>query len=367
MPLVSIVVPVYNVEQYLHRCIDSILKQTLQDFELILIDDGSTDKSGKICDCYAKSDKRVQVLHKENGGQSSARNKGLELCKGEFIYFCDSDDWVEPKLLEKAVEKLEAANADMVRFQCMTHFFDKTVKSDFQFSETNCIECFDEKAKILVVCDELLTYKIGWELCLGLYRAKSIYQNNIRFPNGIDVAEDLFFNILYVFYSRRITFLESALYHYCMRVGSTTDSVKGTIRLNESNELMYKLYSTVSDEYIRSHLYLIHNRIILNEFSKMSKLNSFEAHQEYKSFIQTVKNKDFFNEQCSMFCKYGKRSNIRSFGIYNGWKRNILSQYIHNMNYIEYRIRIAYCELAFIPVRLIRKVIRMLRSIREES
>ena len=97
---ISVIVPVYNTELYLHRCIDSILSQTFTDFELLLINDGSTDRSGEICDEYAGKDKRVRVFHKENGGVSSARNIGLDEARGEWIAFVDSDDWVSPKLLE---------------------------------------------------------------------------------------------------------------------------------------------------------------------------------------------------------------------------------------------------------------------------
>ena len=100
MDLISIIVPVYNTEKYLDRCIQSILSQTYTDFELLLIDDGSTDSSGVICDKYAEQDSRVRVFHKENGGVSSARNIGLDNANGVWITFCDSDDWVYPYWLE---------------------------------------------------------------------------------------------------------------------------------------------------------------------------------------------------------------------------------------------------------------------------
>ena len=103
-PIISVIVPVYNVEQYLPRCIDSILAQTFTDFELLLIDDGSKDKSGAICDAYARKDPRIRVFHKPNGGVSSARNMGLDNAKGEWIAFVDSDDWVNEDFLANFVE-----------------------------------------------------------------------------------------------------------------------------------------------------------------------------------------------------------------------------------------------------------------------
>ena len=103
MPLVSVIVPVYKVENVSHYCIDSILNQTFMDFELILIDDGSPDNSGKICDEYAKIDSRVKVVHKENEGVSAARNAGLELAKGKYICFVDSDDYIQRDYLERLI------------------------------------------------------------------------------------------------------------------------------------------------------------------------------------------------------------------------------------------------------------------------
>ena len=115
MPLVSIIVPVYKAEQWLHRCVDSILAQTMADFELLLINDGSPDRSGEICDEYAAQDSRVRVFHKENGGVSSARNLGLDNAQGEWISFIDADDWVEKEYLEGVTENLDA---DMILGGC---------------------------------------------------------------------------------------------------------------------------------------------------------------------------------------------------------------------------------------------------------
>lgn len=103
-PIISVIVPAYNAEKYLRRCIDSILAQTFTDFELLLIDDGSTDKSGEICDEYADKDARIRVFHKPNGGVSSARNVGLDNALGEYICFCDADDWVDTHWLQGFIE-----------------------------------------------------------------------------------------------------------------------------------------------------------------------------------------------------------------------------------------------------------------------
>ena len=104
MPKISIVIPVYKVEKYIGVCIESVQNQTLKDIELILVDDGSPDKSGEICDQYASKDDRIKVIHKKNGGVGQARNDGLDLATGEWIIFCDSDDWLETNALEELVK-----------------------------------------------------------------------------------------------------------------------------------------------------------------------------------------------------------------------------------------------------------------------
>lgn len=111
----SIIVPVYKVEKYIRRCLDSIINQTFTDFELILVDDGSPDTSGEICEGYAKKDERIRVIHQENKGLSGARNTGVEVSKGEYIGFVDSDDWIELEMYEKLITAAEKYGADIVK------------------------------------------------------------------------------------------------------------------------------------------------------------------------------------------------------------------------------------------------------------
>ena len=125
--MISIIVPVYNTEKYLRRCIDSVLAQTYQDFELLLIDDGSKDSSGAICDEYAAQDARVRVFHKENGGVSSARNVGLDNARGEWITFVDADDWIESDMLELLLRKGEETGADIVMGDLLFAYPDRDV------------------------------------------------------------------------------------------------------------------------------------------------------------------------------------------------------------------------------------------------
>lgn len=114
MPKISIIIPIYNSEKFLNKCIDSVLVQSEKDFELLLIDDGSTDKSGSVCDEYAKKDNRIRVIHKTNAGTASARNDALDIAKGDYIAFCDNDDYISPYFYETLLNALKETGADVV-------------------------------------------------------------------------------------------------------------------------------------------------------------------------------------------------------------------------------------------------------------
>lgn len=118
-PIISVIVPVYKAEKYLHKCVDSLLEQTFTDFEILLVDDGSPDKSGEICDEYAEKDSRIRVFHKENGGVSSARNLALDNAKGEFVMFLDSDDWLDNVCLDVCINTINDNVLDVLQFGFM--------------------------------------------------------------------------------------------------------------------------------------------------------------------------------------------------------------------------------------------------------
>ena len=187
LPKISVIIPVYNAEKHLRCCIDSILSQTFTDFELLLIDDGSTDKSGEICDEYARKDKRVKASHKENGGVSSARNLGLDKARGEWICFCDSDDGLLPGAFEAICENEEKGNILL---------FGYTIERNKNKRE-NILLCSDKE----VIGNEeyikkILTYKINTSPWGRAFKSK--YLNNIRFNTELKVGEDLLFNLEYL-------------------------------------------------------------------------------------------------------------------------------------------------------------------------
>jgi len=185
-PLISIIVPIYNVEHYLPTCIRSILQQTYSNLEIILIDDGSPDKCGAICEQYKKQDRRVKVIHKKNGGLSSARNAGLDICKGEYISFIDSDDFVSPLFIEMFYNAAVELNADIVTYSSMVKFYDDESKVVFTASLDDCICANIDKNEAL---RQILYQKIPNGAPFRLYK-RFIFES-LRFPIGFlfeDVA-----------------------------------------------------------------------------------------------------------------------------------------------------------------------------------
>lgn len=203
MPKISVIVPVYNVEKYLHRCIDSILAQTFADFELLLVDDGSKDASGSICDEYSEKDCRVRVFHKENGGVSSARNMGLDYARGEWITFVDSDDWISPDCLNEYFKHFDK-DADLY----IQGFKDNEGHTMFlkeQYWEGEGIACR------LQCLETLQLMGFVWN---KLFRTAIIKDNKIRFDEKITMIEDLLFVYHYLFYAKFVLNLPSTHYFY---------------------------------------------------------------------------------------------------------------------------------------------------------
>lgn len=193
--LISVVVPVYNVERYLHRCVDSILAQTLSDIELILVDDGSPDGSGAICDEYVEKDRRVRVIHKPNGGVSSARNAGIEAAQGKWLCFVDSDDYIDKTYLEDF--RLGDSEADMYMQGYRELSPDKDVIAEHQLT---CTEA-SYLSEIIAESEDLCIMNSP---CFKLYRAKIIYDNNIRFDIELSYGEDHVFSLDYLQYANSV-------------------------------------------------------------------------------------------------------------------------------------------------------------------
>ena len=219
--LVSIIVPIYNVEKYLDRCIQSVLNQSYENLEIILVDDGSPDRSSEICDEYRKSDQRIIVVHKENGGLSDARNAGLILAKGKYIIFLDSDDYIEHTMVEDAVTVLEKNDSDIVIWGYYADFVDedenlissKTINPSIS---GNYLKSDFYEVTITNEIIGILGY--AWN---KMYKKSLLLNNDFKFTKGLSLIEDIEFNGPVLTSAERITFIEKPYVHYMQRSRET--------------------------------------------------------------------------------------------------------------------------------------------------
>lgn len=210
--LISVIVPVYNVEGYLPRCVDSILAQTYKNLEVILVDDGAKDRSGAICDEYAAKDDRITVIHKENGGLSSARNAGLDIAKGEYIAFVDSDDWIEPEMYGHMLSLMDKYSAKLVcagRYDVSEKTGEKTVG-------------LCPKKEEAVTAEEMVGRIFLWDGCDSSACDKLYHRSlleTFRYPEG-KVCEDVPVTYKIVLQAGKAVFCDKPFYNYYHRSGS---------------------------------------------------------------------------------------------------------------------------------------------------
>lgn len=238
-PKISVIIPVYNVEPYLRRCIDSVIGQTYTNLEIILVDDGSTDNCGAICDEYAARDDRIQVLHRENGGVSAARNAGLVAAGGEWVGFVDADDYIEPDMYEYMLALAGESGADIA--QC-GFFMEEGGASWLHF-------CRDEN---LVLPDGAASFsqeewkQIGNSASNKLYRAEAL--RGIAFELNCTLGEDLLFNVHVLRQAAGIVLGKDAKYHYVQREGSACHIAAPTLEsLTCYRKILRRLMETVPE------------------------------------------------------------------------------------------------------------------------
>lgn len=243
---ISVIVPVYKVEKYIGKAIESILGQTLSDFELLLVDDGSPDRSGEICDEYAKKDSRIEVIHKENGGAPSARNVAIDQAKGKYLFFMDADDWAEKDMLQSLYDLAERDQSQLVvcGFYIDTYSGKDTGK---YISEKICVDdCVYRTAQEFrnashKYYDRNMLYT-PWN---KLYLKEYIYEKNLRFPNVF--WDDFPFNLSVVYEVERVTVTTKAFYHF-LRARSESESSLYNPTLyqkrEEEHDWLEKLYAS---------------------------------------------------------------------------------------------------------------------------
>lgn len=208
---VSIIMPVYKVEEYVGKAIESIQAQTLTEWEFIIVDDGTPDKSGEICDAYAEKDNRIKVIHKENGGAPSARNVAIDIAKGEYMYFLDSDDWAEPTMLE---DMYNLAKRDQAQLVVAGFYIDTYYEKDKYLTDNYVVEdaVYSDKESFRKNAYKLFDKNLLYTPWNKLYESKYILENNLRFPTTL--WDDFPFNISIVRNVERVTVTSKQYYHF---------------------------------------------------------------------------------------------------------------------------------------------------------
>ena len=314
--MISVIVPVYQCEKYLSRCIDSILNQTFSDLEIVLIDDGSTDQSPRICDEYKKQDNRVKVVHQENKGVAAARNSGLDIAKGNYITFVDSDDYIEPDMYEQMMEKAIQYDCDVIMCDCVKDFPDKSqiYSHDIRAGYYSHIQLKSEYYPHLLIMENV-EYPATISNWLLLFK-KSL--NKVRYVEGVRFSEDLLFGAQLLLYAKSFYYLKGKpYYHYVMNESSATH----TFQKDKWND--YKVLYSAAEKFFLSHakfdfrhqldlmlLFFVYNAV--EELSSTRRLSRLERKSLSNSILSDIQVKQMFY-----------RLNILSLPI--SWKLKIIT------------------------------------------
>lgn len=290
--LLSVVVPVYNVEKYLDRCIKSIINQTYKNLEIILVDDGSKDNSGIICDKYASKDKRIKVVHKENEGLSEARNTGIRLSKGQYITFVDSDDYIDKRMYEILISDLEKYEVDIATCDYL-RIVDYRKKAEI----SNEVLIYSKNKAISKILKNEDYKDYAWN---KIYK-KELF-DDVLYPKG-RIQEDVATTYKLILKANKVSYNKSKLYFYLKRRGSIIDSwnIKNDIDLYISSLERYKDIDIFLKDLIdNDRFFLI---ITCDIFDKCYKFLEDEMIMEVKKIVKQISKKKDVNKTLSIYKK----------------------------------------------------------------
>lgn len=305
-PKVSIIVPIFNVEKYLSRCLDSILCQTLEEIEIIAINDGSTDLSLDILNKYAAMDRRLKVINKSNSGVSSARNKGIFLAKGEYIGFVDPDDWIDNEMYEVMYDNALKENVDIVMCTYVREFEEHAKVKDFHIPNKTFYK--DNKVQLNIMRRLIgpLNEEVGnpelldaWGTVWSkLYKAELIKENRIEFVDleKIGTNEDTLFNIETMFHAKSFLFLNSPYYHYWRANSSSITSGYKPNLMKQWKYLFSYLETFLKEKNMEKYFFeALNNRICLNILGLG--LNSISLNNPSSAFGKIKEIRTFLTDQ----------------------------------------------------------------------
>lgn len=308
-PAVSVVIPVYNVERFLRECVDSVLNQTMQDFEIILVDDGATDSSGAICDEYGRQDPRIRVIHQENGGLSAARNTGLDAASGEYVYFLDSDDYIEPYSLEHLQNMADEKQADVVFFDAYVFFTD--CEPDPKVYQYHRSKEYSTKPGRQMLLELLDTDEYRTAVPLMLFRRDYMLKHNFRFREGILHEDELF--TFYVYHGDgMIAHCHEELYARRMRQASIMTGASMRKRYESVSVIYFELSELYRKKVIRDEAgrrYLARmSRSMLAKYRLMAEEDQLAQAEKQERFKKDVlANGGYQDSKLKIKCSEGIR------------------------------------------------------------
>jgi len=330
--MISIIIPVYNAERYLHQCIESVIAQTFKDWEAILVNDGSKDGSLAICQEYAAKDKRIKVIDKSNGGPSSARNRGLNEAKGEFVYFMDADDWIETKFLEIFVRngikdayetrqryyENEDCDYDIIFQGFVRELADGRKEESFAMDADTSMMNKGE-----IICRLYKEHVYGWSWC-KLFRQEIIERHHIRFDESLRLWEDELFTSEFLKYAEKVRTVNSHLYHYMYYPNSLMQTNNTYLKRLFLSERMNEALMPIANDELKEYINTTYNKNL-----KYSLLMALKNEPNHKcDYAIKAKLLDRYYTRCSEYPElkcYNVLSNRIAYGItecllQTGWK-----------------------------------------------
>lgn len=351
--LVSVIIPVHNVGSFLNECIDSVLAQAYQNLEIILVDDGSTDNSGKICDEYAKNNKKVKVYHTKNEGVSQARNTGIKKSSGKYIYFVDADDFLDKTLIEKCVHSIKEKKCDMVQLG----YTKITEDGSVLYSKTLCNHLYTynkSTEKISFICNQLLAYNIPIQPWSFFIEKKTILDNNLFFiDRKIVFSEDVCFSVMSALILNSTYTMSEPLYYFRKRSGSAMwDSKNGKCRnLEEYNNMSRLIYTTCGQGLTEEEFSSIHHSLLMVRLKEASI-------SQIRKEIKTLSNKDFFYKMNEIYYSLNKDEFCKISGTYTGLINKTFSKLLVNNNYFMYRLKRILLAIFIKPLYSVKKLLK---------
>ena len=315
--LISVIVPIYNVENFLEKCVDSIVKQTYENIEIILIDDGSPDRCGVICDDYSKKDERIKVIHKKNGGLSDARNCGINVAKGEYVLCIDSDDWIEKNMIEVLYNNVVKYDADISICEFVEEDINgKILKKKKENSEIKCFNTIDA-LKELIIQENITNH--AWN---KLYR-KELFKN-IEYPKG-QLMEDISTTYKLFEKSNKIIYQNITLYHYIQR----STSILGNITLKRIDDQEKAIFSR--NNYLLSEYSELTDIINIDNLKNVKTLYYLAIIGNHKNLYISSKYKKYYEEYKKIYKTYKtdiKAEEKKSMDLFY-FNRNLYKMYVY--------------------------------------